>query len=93
MGMELDNLTERNRKELKIKEGVLVVSVGSGAARKAGMQAGDIIRRFNGHSVKNIKQLKLLVNSLPNSTPVAGLVLRDGTPQFVAFMVEHKIKQ
>jgi serine protease Do len=92
MGMELDNLTERNRKELQIKEGVLVVSVASGAARKAGMQAGDIIRRFNGHSVKSIKQLKSLVNSLPNATPVAGLVLRDGTPQFVAFMIEHKTK-
>lgn len=92
MGMELDNLTVANRKELQIKEGVLVVSVGSGAARKAGMQVGDILQRFNGHSVENIKQLNLLVNSLPHATPVAALVLRDGTAQFVAFIIEHDSK-
>lgn len=89
MGMELDNLTAHNRKELQIKEGVLVISVGSGAARKAGMQVGDIIRIFNNKPVANIKHLKSLVNSLPNGTPVAALVLRDGTAQFVAFMIEH----
>jgi serine protease Do len=89
MGMELDNLTVRNRKELQIKEGVLVVSVSSGVARKAGMQVGDILQRFNGHSVESIKQLTSLVNSLPHATPVAALVLRDGTAQFVAFMIEH----
>jgi len=89
MGMELNDLTASNRKELQIKEGVLVTSVGLGAARKAGMQVGDIIRIFNGHTVGNIKHLKSLVNSLPNTTPVAALVLRDGTAQFVAFMIEH----
>jgi serine protease Do len=89
MGMELENLTVRNRKELQIKDGVLVTGVGLGVARKAGMQTGDIIRVFNGHTVESIKHLKLLVNSLPNTTPVAALVLRDDAAQFVAFMIEH----
>ena len=92
LGMELDNLTKRNRKELQITEGVLVISVGSGAARKAGMQVGDIIRIFNNNPIANIKHLKSLVNKLPNGTPVAALVLRDGTAQFVAFMIEHNEK-
>ena len=90
MGMELENLTIQHRQELQIKEGILVLSIGSGAAHKAGMQVGDIIRIFNGQSVTSIKQLKFLVNSLPNSTPIAALVLRDGTAQFVAFMIEHE---
>jgi len=89
MGMGLSDLTVENRKELQIKEGVLVISVGLGAAHKAGMQVGDIIRIFNGHSVENIKHFNSLVNSLPNTTPVAALVLRDGTAQFVAFMIQH----
>jgi serine protease Do len=93
MGMVLDNLSKRNRKELQISEGVLVISVGPGAARKAGMQVGDIIRIFNNHPVKNVKHLKLLINGLPNGTPVAALVLRDGTAQFVAFMIEHEEKR
>ncbi len=92
MGMMLDNLTKRNRKELQITEGVLVLSVGSGAARKAGMQVGDIIRIFNNKPIANVKHLKSLVNSLPNGTPIAALVLRDGTAQFVAFIIEHDEK-
>ena len=92
MGMELDNLTLNSRKELKIKDGILVASVGLGAAHKAGIQMGDIIRKFNGESIITIKQFKLLANSFPNTTPVAALVLRDGTAQFVAFMIEHEEK-
>ena len=92
LGMELDNLTKRNRKELQITEGVLVASVGSGAARKAGMQVGDIIRMFNNKPVTNIKHLQTMVNKFPNGTPVAALVLRDGTMLFVAFMIEHSEK-
>lgn len=89
MGMKLRDLTKENRKELQIKEGVLVISVGLGAARKAGIQVGDIIRVFNNHTVENIKHFNSLVNSLPNTTPVAALVLRDGAAQFVAFIIEH----
>ncbi len=92
MGMELENLSSKSRKELQIKDGVLVVSVGFGGGHKAGMQVGDIIRIFNNQSVRSVKHLKSLVDSLPNATPVAALVLRDGIAQFVAFMIEHEEK-
>ena len=90
MGMELENLSIKSRQKLQIKEGIRVVSIGPGAAYKAGMQVGDIIKTFNGQSITSIKQFKLLVDGLPNSTPVAALVLRDGMAQFVAFLVEHE---
>lgn len=90
MGMKLDNLTAENLKELQIKQGVLVTSVSSGIAHKAGIQVGDIIRVFNKQSVSNIKQFKLLVNSLPNGTLIPTLVLRDGTARFIAFTIEHE---
>jgi serine protease Do len=92
LGMELDNLTLKTRQELQIKEGVLVTSVSFGAGHKAGIQTGDIIRKFNGKSISDIKQFKLLVNRLPNGTPIAALVLRDSAAQFVAFMIEHEEK-
>jgi serine protease Do len=92
LGMELDNLTLKTRQELQIKEGVLVTSVSFGAGHKAGVQTGDIIRKFNGKSISDIKQFKLLVNRLPNGTPIAALVLRDSAAQFVAFMIEHEEK-
>ncbi len=90
MGMELKNLTADERKSLQISHGGIIVKrVGSGRAHRAGMQVDDVIKVFNGQSISSVKQLKSLVNSLPNGTPVAALVLREGSPQFVALMIEH----
>lgn len=94
MGMVLDDISTEVRKALALgKGGVTVKRVDSGAARKAGIQRDDIIKVFNGQDVTSVKQLKTLVNGLPNGTPVAALVLREGTAQFVAFIIEHEITQ
>ena len=90
MGMELENLTTNERKSLQINNGGIIVRrIDSGRAHRAGMQADDVIKIFNGQAVSSVKQFKSLVNSLPNGTPVAALVLREGSAQFVALMIEH----
>ncbi|MCK5903325.1 MAG: trypsin-like peptidase domain-containing protein [Cocleimonas sp.] len=93
MGMELDNLTEEHRQSLSLQNGgVLVKSVALGAARKAGIESGDVIKVFNNQIVPNVKGLKAIINQLPNGTPVAALVLREGTSQYVALKIDHKTK-
>jgi len=90
MGMEVEDLTVNERKSLQIRNGgVIVRRIDSGKAYRAGMQIDDVIKVLNGQSVISVKQFKSLVNSLPNGTPVAALVLREGSAQFVALMIEH----
>ena len=94
MGMELVDLSRSDRKLLQIdKGGILVKRAGSGRANRAGMQADDVIKIFNGQSVTSVKQFKALVNSLPNGAPVAALVIREGSAQFVAFIIEHNVNK
>ena len=90
MGMELGDLSAEERKSLQIKKGgVIVKGVGSGRAHRAGIQVDDVIKTFNGQTVQNVKQLRALVNSLPDGTPIAALIIREGSAQYVALMVEH----
>jgi S1-C subfamily serine protease len=51
------------------------------AARKAGIQEGDVIVRFDGETVRSASQLRRLVAETPSGRPVAIEVQRGGSTQ------------
>src|SRR5213595_352986 len=62
-------------------EGVVVDDVLSGSpAEQAGLQPGDVIRKFDGRDVKNFRALRTLVAEAPLDKPVELQVLRNGKP-------------
>lgn len=72
-----------NREELslaRVDQGLLVQSV-SGAAAKAGVQAGDVVLAINGKPVSNIEQIGEVLEKKPKS--VALLIQRRGEQIFV----------
>jgi serine protease Do len=72
-------------------EGVTVGEVLSGSpAEQAGLQPGDVIRKFDGRDVQNLRALRTLVAQAPLDKPVELQVVRDGKPLTVKTQIKEQ---
>ena len=83
-GLTLAELTEAQRKELKIAGGVLVENA-QGAAARAGIRKGDVILAVNNQDVKSVEQFNQLMGQLDKGRIVALLVRRGANSLYVPF--------
>lgn len=82
LGLAVSDLTDAQKKELRIDGGV-VVDIAEGAAARAGLRPGDLILRVNNVDIKDAKQFNAVVEKLdPKKTSVL-LVRRGESSQFV----------
>ncbi|MGI4849125.1 MAG: DegQ family serine endoprotease [Janthinobacterium lividum] len=82
LGLMVNDLTDGQKKELKLEAGV-VVEAAEGAAARAGLRAGDIILRVNNTDAKDAKQFNAVVGKLEPKKTVLLLVRRGDSSQFV----------
>jgi serine protease Do len=82
LGLVVSNLTDAQKKELKVEGGV-VVDTAEGAAGRAGLRPGDVILRLNNADVKDAAQFAMLVSKLEPKKNTAVLVRRGEASQFV----------
>jgi len=80
LGVAVRPLTPDERRQAEVRDGVLVQDV-SGAAARAGIQPGDIILSVNGAPVRDIEQLRHLIEKAGKH--VALLIDREDTRLFV----------
>ena len=80
LGLAVRPLTPDERKENKGRGGLLIEDV-SGAAARAGIQAGDLLLSFNGNAVKSVEELREHVSKAGKR--VALLIQREGQQLFV----------
>ena len=66
--MALSELTERQRRQENIQNGVIVEGVDI-IARQAGLRAGDIITEIDGKRVYDISGFQRLLAQVPSSPP------------------------
>ncbi|MFN2542441.1 MAG: Do family serine endopeptidase [Chthoniobacterales bacterium] len=72
-------------------EGVVVDEVLPGSpAAQAQLQKGDVIRKFNGHEIKNFPSLRTLVAQAELNKKVELEVLRDGKPMKVTTEIKEQ---
>ena len=83
LGLALRQLTEAERRQLDGAQG-LVVEEASGAAARAGIQAGDLVTAINGKPVKSVDDVRKLV---PEQGQVAILVRRGDASLYVPIEV------
>lgn len=86
-GIGLVELTDAQRKELKIDGGVLVDSA-QGAAARAGLRKGDVILAVNNQDVKSVEQFRQLMGSFDKGRIVALLVRRGGNSLYIPFRLD-----
>ncbi len=82
LGLIVSDLSEAQKKELKVDGGVMV-DAAEGAAARAGLRAGDMILRLNNTDVKDAKQFNALVAKLEAKKLAVLLVRRGDSSQFV----------
>jgi serine protease Do len=82
LGLAVIDLTEGQRRELKLEGGV-IVELAEGSAARAGMQQGDVIVRLNNTDIKDAKQFNGLVAKLDPKKNALLLVRRGDASQFV----------
>jgi len=72
-------------------DGVTVADVLAGSpAAQAGVQPGDVIRKFDGHDVKNFPMLRTLVAQTQLNKQVELEILRDGKPLTVKAQIKEQ---
>lgn len=87
-GMSLSDLTDGQRKELKIEGGVLVDNV-QGVAARAGIRRGDVILAVNNQDVKSVDQFRELLSNFDKGRIVALLVRRGGNSLYIPFRLDR----
>jgi len=75
LGLAVSDLSEAQKSELKVKNGVRVDAV-EGAAAKAGMREGDIVLSLDKTEITHVKQLEAAVGKLDKPKSVTLLVKR-----------------
>jgi len=90
LGMNVDNMLERYQRQFQLRDrmGVVVVNVApGGAAEKAGIQAGDVIKELNRFSVRNLNDYRTILRQVKSGTSLLLLVKRAGNTFYVAMVV------
>lgn len=82
LGLVVSDLSEAQKKELKVDGGV-IVDAAEGPAARAGLRAGDVILRLNNSDVKDSRQFNSLVAKLEPKKMTVVLVRRGDASQFV----------
>ena len=81
MGLTLSDLTDAQKKELKLRGGVRVDAAAEAAAR-AGIQEGDVILALANTETPTVQVLEGLVSKLDRTKPVSVLVRRGEWAQY-----------
>jgi serine protease Do len=83
-------VNQRNQNNVD-NEGVVVDDVVPGSpAAEAKLQKGDVIRKFEGHDVKNFLQLRTLISQVELNKKVELEVVRDGKPMKVTAEIKEQ---
>ncbi len=82
LGLVVSDLSDAQKKELKIDGGV-IVDAAEGAAARAGLRAGDVILQLNNNDVRDARQFNALVAKLEPRKMAVVLVRRGDASQFV----------
>jgi len=82
LGLSVIDLTDDQKRDLKVTSGVIVDSV-EGSAAGAGLEPGDLITQLNNNDIKDAKQFNALVAKLDPKKIAVVLVRRGDSSQFI----------
>lgn len=82
LGLTVSNLSEAQKRELKVKRGVRVEAAEDAGAR-AGLREGDVILSVGNAEINNVREFEAAVGKADRKRPVNMLVQRGDLVQFV----------
>lgn len=88
LGLALRELSESQKKQLGVENGLLVEEVYDGIAGNAGIRRGDIILGFNNQDVKSVQQFNKLLDDAKKGKNVALLIKRGDVTTFITIKID-----
>ena len=88
LGLVLKELTNAQKKQLGIENGLLVEEVVEGMAGSAGILSGDVILGINDQDIKSIEQFNKLLDKTEKGRHIALLVRRGDRTTFISIRVD-----
>lgn len=88
LGLSLKELSESERRQLRVDGGVLVTAVVGDAARRAGLATGDVITLVDDEPVRSVADFERTVKALGERSTIALLVHRNGNASFMVIEPE-----
>ncbi len=82
LGLSVAELTDAQRRDLKVKGGVRVEAV-EGAAARAGVREGDVLLQVDNIEISNVKQFEATLAKLDKTKAITMLVRRGDTVNFL----------
>ena len=82
LGLQVSEISEAQRRELKLRSGVRVDAT-TGAAARAGLREGDLILSVDNVEITGVKQLQALLTKLEKARVINLVVRRDDVVSFV----------
>jgi serine protease Do len=82
IGLSVSDLSDAQRRELKVRGGVRVEAV-EGAAARAGLREGDVILSVDNTEITSARQFTTLVEKADKSKPLTVLVRRGEQSNFL----------
>ena len=83
IGLALRELTNNEKKQHEVNNGLLVEDMRPGFASRAGIQPGDMILGINNQDVNTVEQFNQLLNKSKEGRNIALLVKRGNTTSFI----------
>ncbi len=88
LGLEVQPLTDKQKKEMDLEQGGLIVmQVLDGPGKDAGIREGDVLQMINNEKISSVQQLTDIVNKLPKDKFASILVQRSQGPEFLAIRI------
>jgi serine protease Do len=88
LGLEVQPLTDEQKKEMELEQGGLIVTgVDDGPGKDAGIREGDVLQMINNERITGVQQLTDIVNNLPKNKFASILVQRSQGPEFLAIRI------
>jgi serine protease Do len=88
VGLAVSDLTDAQKKDLKIRGGVRVEAVAEGAAR-AGIREGDVIVQVANADVNNVREFDATLGRIDKSKPIAVLLRRAELVTYLVIKPAH----
>jgi serine protease Do len=79
LGIVAADLSDAKRRELSLKGGVEIQSLGDGALARVGARVGDVIVRVGDVDITNLKQFEATLKAIPKNKSVAVFLRRSDT--------------
>lgn len=88
LGLVLKELTDMQKRQLGIENGLLVEEVVAGMAGSAGILSGDVILGINDQDIKSVEQFNNLLDKTEQGRHIALLVRRGDKTTFISIQVD-----